>query len=128
MGHSEVDVDFSVYSRFVESNYWLHKRLFSGRYSKWGASLHWTSQGFNSDGGQDDVVFKLKKILYGQAEAVRLWYEKLRNGFLEIGFVMRKVNPWLFISKTVICVVYVDACLFWARSQFDIDNVMKSFK
>ena len=32
------------------------------------------------------------------------------------------------MSKTVICVVYVDDCLFWARSQSDIDNVMKSFK
>ena len=27
---------------------------------------------FKSDGGQDDVVLKLKKILYGQAEAARL--------------------------------------------------------
>ena len=29
---------------------------------------------------------------------------------------------------TVICVVYVDDCIFWARSQSEIDNVMKSFK
>ena len=32
------------------------------------------------------------------------------------------------MSKTVIYVVYVDDCLFWARSQSEIDNVMKSFK
>ena len=32
------------------------------------------------------------------------------------------------MSKTLICVVYVDDCLLWARSQSDIDNVMKSFK
>ena len=30
--------------------------------------------------------------------------------------------------KTVICVVYVDDCLFWQRSQSDIDNVMNYFK
>ena len=36
---------------------------------------------FNSDGGQHDVVLKLKKSLYDQAEAARLWYEKLRNRF-----------------------------------------------
>ena len=29
---------------------------------------------FNSGGGQGDVVLGLKKILYGQAEATRLWY------------------------------------------------------
>ena len=32
---------------------------------------------FNSDGGQYDVVIILKKNLYGQAKAARLWYEKL---------------------------------------------------
>ena len=32
------------------------------------------------------------------------------------------------MSKTVICVVYVDVCLFWARSKSDIDIVMKSVK
>ena len=32
------------------------------------------------------------------------------------------------MSKTVMCVVYVDDCLFWAHSKYNIDNVMKSFK
>ena len=32
------------------------------------------------------------------------------------------------MSKPVICVVYVDDCLFWSRSQYDIDNVVKSLK
>ena len=82
---------------------------------------------FKSDGGQDYVVIKLNKIICGQVEAAHLCYEKLRNGLLESGFVMSKVDPCLFMSKTVICVVYVDDCLFWARSQSEIDNVMKSF-
>ena len=42
--------------------------------------------------------------------------------------MMIKVDTCLFMSKTVICVVYVDDCLFWERSKSDIDNVMKSFK
>ena len=42
--------------------------------------------------------------------------------------MMSTVDPCLFMSKTVICVVYVDDFLFWARSQSDIDNVMKNFK
>ena len=83
---------------------------------------------FKSDGGQHDVVLKSKKSLYGQAEAARLWYEKLRNGLLERGFVMSKVDPSLFMSKTVSFVVYVDDCLFWALSQSEIDNVMNYSK
>ena len=69
-----------------------------------------------------------RKILYGQAKSAHLWYEKLRNCMLESGFVMRKVDPCLFIYKTVICLVYVDDCIFWARSQSEIYNLMKSFK
>ena len=41
---------------------------------------------------------------------------------------MSKVDPFIFVSKTVICVVYVDNWFFWESSQSDIDNVMKSFK
>ena len=78
---------------------------------------------FKSDGGQHDVVLKLKKSLYGQTEVARLWYEKLRNGLLERSFVMSKVDLCLFISKTLICVVYVYDCLFWACSQSEIKNV-----
>ena len=32
------------------------------------------------------------------------------------------------MSKTVICVVYVDDFFFWVSSQYEIDNEMKSFK
>ena len=32
---------------------------------------------FKIDGGQYDVVIKLKKSLYGQSKAAYLWYEKL---------------------------------------------------
>ena len=39
-----------------------------------------------------------------------------------------KVDTCLFISKTVIYVVYVYYCIFWAHSQSDIDKVMNSFK
>ena len=69
-----------------------------------------------SYGVQGDVVLVLMRILYGKAEAARLWYEKLRNILLYRGFVMRKVDPCLFMSKTVICVVYVDDFIFCARS------------
>ena len=83
---------------------------------------------FKSDGGQYDVVIKLKTSLYGQDKAARLCHEKLRNGFLGRGFVMSTVDPCLFMSETVICVVYVDDCIFWSHSQSEIDNVMNSLK
>ena len=83
---------------------------------------------FTSDVGQGDVVLILKKSLYGQAEAAHLCYEQLRNGLLKRGFVMSKVDTCLFMSKNVTSVVYVDGCIFWSCSQYEIDNVMKSVK
>ena len=44
---------------------------------------------FKSDGGQCDIVLRLKKILYGQAVTARLWYERLQNGLLDPCFVIR---------------------------------------
>ena len=38
--------------------------------------------------------------------------------------MVTKVDPCLFISKTLICVVYVDTCLFWECSQSNIDKVV----
>ena len=70
---------------------------------------------FKSYGGQHDIVLRLNKILYGQAGAARLWYENFRNDLLDHSFVMNKLDTCLFVSKTMICVVYVDGCLFWAR-------------
>ena len=83
---------------------------------------------FMSDGGQWNVVLILKKSLYGQSEPARLCYEKLRNGLIECGFVINNVDPCLFMSKTVIYVVFVDDFLFWACSQSEIDNATKYFK
>ena len=38
------------------------------------------------------------------------------------------MDTYWFMYKTVSCVVYVYDCLFWARSQSEIDKFMKSFK
>ena len=38
------------------------------------------------------------------------------------------MDLYMFVSKAVICVAYVDDCMFWARSQSDTDNLNKSFK
>ena len=67
---------------------------------------------FKSDGGQCGVVIRLNKSLYGQAQAAHLWYENLLNGLVDSGFVVIRVDPCIFISKTVFCMVYVDDCLF----------------
>ena len=83
---------------------------------------------FNINWRQRDAVLLLKKILCGQAKSACLWYKKLLNDLLDCGFVVIKSVPYLFISKTVICVTCVYYCIFWKCSQSDIDKFLKSFK
>ena len=78
------------------------------------------SRYFKSDGGQCDVVIRLKKIIYGEAKDAGLSYKLLRNSLLDCGFVLIKVDPCLFMSKTEFLVIYVDDFLFWKLSQSDI--------
>eukprot|EP00957_Ditylum_brightwellii_P087635 6672167-Ditylum_brightwellii.AAC.1 len=62
-----------------------------------------------------DKVLKLNKNLYGQANAPRMWYDKLRAALEAKGFTACKADLSLFISKKVVCIIYVDDCLWFAR-------------
>ena len=55
-------------------------------------------------------------------------YYQLQNGLLDNGFVVRKVYTWFFVSKNVICVEYVDECIFFICSKFYIYKVLNYFK
>eukprot|EP00957_Ditylum_brightwellii_P195588 14903108-Ditylum_brightwellii.AAC.1 len=75
-----------------------------------------------------DKVLKLNKSLYGQADAPRMWYDKPRAGLEARGFTACKADPYLFIFKKVVCIMYVDDCLWFARDSKYIDAVLKSSK
>jgi hypothetical protein len=73
---------------------------------------------------QDGKVLRLKKSVYGLSQAPLTWFNKLKGGLLERGFRPSTLDPCLFISDNVICLVYVDDCLFFARDEKDIDKVI----
>ena len=82
---------------------------------------------FRRDSWGSDPILKLNKSLYGQAEAPRLWYEKLSAGLTARGFTASIVDPCLFISSKVQCIMYVDDCLWFYRNQKDMDDLLESF-
>ena len=73
------------------------------------------------------VIIRYKKILYGQSKATCLWYEKMLYVLLSF-FLLSMVYLWFFMSKTMICVAYMDNILFCVFSKYYMDKVMKSFK
>jgi hypothetical protein len=75
-----------------------------------------------------DLVLKLKKSLYGLRQAPLAWFEKLKDGLVRRGFNQSKLEPCLFVhgETGVICLVYVDDCLFFAKDAGDIDRMIKN--
>jgi hypothetical protein len=66
-------------------------------------------------------VYKLSKAFYGLKQALRAWYECLRDFILTNGFKFGKTDPTLF-TKTIdkdlfICQIYVDDIIFGSTNK-----------
>ena len=77
---------------------------------------------------KDGHVLKLNRSVYGLRQSPKNFFELLRDNLFTVGFRQSKFDPCLFISDKVICVTYVDDCLFFARDENDIDNVINGIK
>ena len=78
-------------------------------------------RGFSKSG----KVLKLNRSLYGLKQSPRNFFLFLKSKLENIGFEQAlDVDPCLFISDKVICLVYVDDTLLFARSMKDIDDVL----
>ena len=73
-------------------------------------------------------VVILKKLLYGQTEVPRIWFEKLKAGLEDQNFEPIDSDPCRFISDKFICLVYFGNFSFFAKYGKDIDEVIKSFQ
>ena len=67
-------------------------------------------------------VLKLRKSLYGLCESPRNFFEHLKSKLIEKGFVQSNEDPCFFKSDKVICLVYVDDCLFFRAKEEYIDE------
>ena len=80
---------------------------------------------FESTTGQDHVL-RLRKSLYGLRQAPRTFYEKLRSGLIERGWIQSQIDPCLFLKLGMICVVYVDDTIIGALHLTDINQEINS--
>lgn len=77
---------------------------------------------------QEGKVLKLKCSLYGLRQSPFYFFKCLRDALISRGFKESNNDLCLFISKKVICVCYVDDCLFLAQQQDDINKVIASLQ
>ena len=79
-------------------------------------------RGFSKPG----KVLKLKKSLYGLKQAPRNFFLHLKDKLERVGFEQAtEIDPCLFISEHVICLVYVDDTLLFARDMKHIDDILE---
>ena len=70
------------------------------------------------------MVLKLIKSLYGLKQAPKTFFEKLKAGLLERGFIQSEMNKCLFMKRDMICVVYVDDTIFAGPDSNAIEEVI----
>jgi hypothetical protein len=82
-------------------------------------------RGFSKPG----KCLKLKKSLYGLKQSPRNFFQHLKGKLEDIGFESAEdVDPCLFISNKVICLVYVDDTLFYSPKPEYIDDVIRQLR
>jgi hypothetical protein len=74
---------------------------------------------------QPGKVLKLKRSLYGLRQSPRNFFQHLKAKLELIGFEANdNIDPCLFISDKVICLVYVDDTLFFSPKEDFINEVI----
>ena len=81
-------------------------------------------RGFKESG----KVLKLNQSLYGLRQSPRNFFLLLKENLEKVGLKQCDSDPCLFISKKVVCLVYVDDTLFYAKNQADIDEVIDNLR
>lgn len=70
-------------------------------------------RGYNvpKGGNNKDYCLKVKKNLYGQRQAGRVWNQFLHKGLIAADFIQSDVDPCLYFRGSTILLIYVDDCL-----------------
>jgi hypothetical protein len=83
-------------------------------------------RGFSGVKDKSDKVLHLLKSLYGLKQAPRTFYQKLKAGLEERGFVCSDFDACLFMKKDMICICYVDDTILCGPDSEEIEKVIKS--
>jgi hypothetical protein len=77
----------------------------------------------------DKTVLTLNQSHYGVVQAPLYWGNHLRDVLKnQLGFTVSQNSPCLYHRDGVIILTYVDDCLFFAKEQKQIDDVLESIK
>ena len=77
--------------------------------------------------GQEHLVFKLKKILYGSNQFPRQWYKRFDFNMIQIGYKRCEYNCCVYVKSldngsSIFMLLYVDDMMIDAKSMSEVKN------
>jgi hypothetical protein len=86
-------------------------------------------RGYEVDNAQaDEWVLRLKRNLYGQKQAGRVWNKHLVARLKRIGFKQSQVDECLFFKDQIIYVLYTDDSILTGPSEQALNQVIEEIK
>lgn len=84
--------------------------------------------GIASNRERKDYALKIKRNIYGQKQAARIWNVHLRKGLESIGFEQSTVDECLYFRGKTIFMFYVDDGIIISPDDKDIDRTIKQLQ
>ncbi len=78
--------------------------------------------------GKGGEVLRLKRTLYGPKQSSRYFFKYLTERLVKQGLTASNLNPCVFISKSLIVIIYVDNILIYGKSIKEIDQLIDNLK
>ena len=73
-------------------------------------------------------VLKLKRNVYGQKQAGRVWNQYMDQGMRSICFTLGKFDPCLYYRKSIIFLVFIDDCIVFGPNDTAINEVVTDLR
>jgi hypothetical protein len=89
-------------------------------------TLEFTSA--STKGNSTEYLLRLNKNVYGLKQAGSNWFTELWGSLLQLGFSQSSHDPCLFIRYDCLVIVYVDDCLFFAKTDLILDTLINNLK
>ena len=97
-------------------------------YRRGGRAVHEATVRNCSHQDRKDYVLKIKKNIYGQKQAARVWNLHLRKGLEDIGFKQSNIDECLFYKGNTLFMFYVDDGIIVSPKNEEIDEVITQLK
>jgi hypothetical protein len=78
--------------------------------------------------GKGDEVLRLKQTLYCLKQSPRYFFQYVTERLIKQGLTASKLDPCLFISNSLIVIIYVNDILIYGKSDDEINEVIERLK